>query len=82
MTDPEMSDVVADYYSGYSTGNCTLYNPWSIVRFLNANKIANYWMDGKGSIAAVERNLSSELLLTTGNQSTVRSLISAYCAKD
>ena len=82
MTDPKISVAISDYYNGYTIGDCNLYNPWSIVRFMDGNRIGNYWVDSEGSMSAADRNLSSGLLTTNQMQATVRGLINNYYAKE
>ena len=39
-------DVVREWYNGYSSGDdIHLYNPWSIVNFVNEKKFGAYWAD-------------------------------------
>ena len=39
-------DVVREWYNGYSSGDgIRLYNPWSIVNFVNEKKFGAYWAD-------------------------------------
>jgi hypothetical protein len=39
-------DGVRKWYNGYSSGDdICLYNPWSIVNFVNEKKLGAYWVD-------------------------------------
>jgi len=40
----DQEDVVKDWYDGFTFGNKTnIYNPWSIINFLDAKKLSTYW---------------------------------------
>ena len=40
----DMEGVVKDWYDGFSFGNSTdIYNPWSIINFLDKKKLSTYW---------------------------------------
>lgn len=40
----DMKDLVKDWYDGFTFGSCTdIYNPWSIINFLDEKKPAAYW---------------------------------------
>ena len=41
---PKLLEEVRKYYNGYSwDGNITLYNPFSLLSFLQSKRFANYW---------------------------------------
>lgn len=40
----DRKEEVKSWYDGFTFGNYTdIYNPWSILNFLNKGKIATYW---------------------------------------
>ena len=41
----EKYDEVKKWYDGYRFGGQDMYNPWSVVRFLEENEIDNYWLN-------------------------------------
>lgn len=57
FTEPEVSHMLEQYdlqsqrleveqwYNGYGFGNQKIYNPWSIIHFLNQKKVAPYWIN-------------------------------------
>ena len=36
-------DLIKEYYDGYHYGNFEIYNPWSILNFLNEKQLKYYW---------------------------------------
>ena len=44
----EINDV-KDWYDGYQFGNIEVYNPWSIVNFLDNGKLKPYWQGTAGN---------------------------------
>jgi len=38
-------DEVKRWYDGYRFGGKDMYNPWSIIRYLEENEIADYWVN-------------------------------------
>ena len=44
----EMGDV-KDWYDGYRFGNSEVYNPWSILNFLQDKELRAYWVDTSGN---------------------------------
>ena len=42
----EINDV-KDWYDGYQFGNTEVYNPWSIINFLDNKKLKPYWQGMK-----------------------------------
>ena len=44
----ELSEVKT-WYDGYKIGNSEVYNPWSIIKFLQSEKIGPYWIDTSGN---------------------------------
>ena len=40
----DMENCVKDWYDGFTFGNITdIYNPWSIINFLEKKKLSTYW---------------------------------------
>ena len=40
----DMENCVKDWYDGFTFGNITdMYNPWSIINFLEKKKLSTYW---------------------------------------
>ena len=37
-------DEVKDWYDGYKFGNKEIYNPWSILSYINKKEIGTYWV--------------------------------------
>ena len=44
----EINDV-KDWYDGYQFGNTEVYNPWSIINFLNERELKAYWIGVSGN---------------------------------
>ena len=44
----EISNV-KDWYDGYKFGNSEVYNPWSILNFLQYKELRAYWVDTSGN---------------------------------
>ncbi|WP_270465187.1 MULTISPECIES: AAA family ATPase [Fusobacterium] len=40
---------VKDWYDGYKFGDSEVYNPWSILNFLQDKKLRAYWVDTSGN---------------------------------
>ncbi|MDR3258909.1 MAG: AAA family ATPase, partial [Fusobacteriaceae bacterium] len=38
-------DDVKKWYNGYKFGNYDIYNPWSIIKYLNTKKLGAYWVN-------------------------------------
>ena len=53
---------VISYYNGFKFGNVDIYNPWSILKFLNKGEIGNYWINTSGNV------LISNLLKYSSNK--------------
>ncbi len=37
------------WYDGYKFGNAEVYNPWSIINYLDRKELAGYWIDTSGN---------------------------------
>ncbi|HPE70387.1 MAG TPA: AAA family ATPase [Thermotogota bacterium] len=49
-----------EWYNGYRFGQQTVYNPWSVINFLKANRLKPYWIHSSSNdlvIEQVEKNL-------------------------
>ena len=44
----ELQDV-QEWYNGYLFGDIKVYNPWSIINFLNDEKLKSYWVNTSGN---------------------------------
>ena len=44
----ELKDVQR-WYNGYLFGDIKIYNPWSIINFLNDEKLKSYWVNTSGN---------------------------------
>ena len=42
-------NYVKDWYDGYQFGNIEVYNPWSIINFLDNGKLKPYWQGTAGN---------------------------------
>lgn len=42
-------NAVKDWYDGYQFGNIEVYNPWSIINFLDNGKLKPYWQGTAGN---------------------------------
>jgi len=62
----EIQDV-KDWYNGYKFGKSEVYNPWSILNFLQSKELRAYWVDTSGN------DLINDVLKTT-NKYTIRAL--------
>ncbi len=76
----KLSDVKL-WYNGYKFGNSEVYNPWSILNFLNDKKLAPYWIDTSGNflINQILKNVDSDTMETLEelfNRETVEENIS------
>lgn len=49
----ELPDVKA-WYNGYKFGNSELYNPWSILNFLQSKELEAYWVGTSGNFLIKE----------------------------
>ena len=62
----EINDV-KDWYDGYQFGNTKVYNPWSIINFLNERELKTYWIGVSG-------NSMINDLLSKGDRHIVKNL--------
>jgi hypothetical protein len=44
-TNKELTTELKNWYNGYTFGSNTIYNPWSIVRYLQEKKLKAYWIN-------------------------------------
>lgn len=66
----DMEESVKDWYDGFTFGNKTdIYNPWSIINFLDEKKLATYWANtsSNGLVGKLIREGSKELKVTMEN---------------
>ena len=59
----ELPDVKAGY-NGYKFGNADVYNPWSILKFLQFKKLIPYWIDTSDNylINKISKNATSDTM--------------------
>ena len=59
----ELPDVKA-WYDGYKFGNSDVYNPWSILKFLQFKKLIPYWIDTSDNylINKISKNATSDTM--------------------
>ena len=59
----ELPDVKA-WYNGYKFGNSDVYNPWSILKFLQFKKLIPYWIDTSDNylINKISKNATSDTM--------------------
>ena len=54
MRENDMEDKLPDvkkWYDGYQFGKTEIYNPWSVIRFIDAGgKLAAYWINVSGNV--------------------------------
>lgn len=43
--DMELTEGVKELYDGYRIGNQELYNPWSLLSYVNSGKLMPYWVN-------------------------------------
>jgi len=43
--DEELSEDIRNYYDGYLFGGIEIYNPWSIISFLDEGELKPYWIN-------------------------------------
>lgn len=63
---PELSQQAKEWYNGYRVSidsNLLIYNPWSIVNFINSEMIKNYWEE-TGNINFIEKLLKVDDIKT------------------
>ena len=68
--------IVKEWYDGFTFGNKTdIYNPWSIISYLNEKKVGTYWANTSSN------NLISHLLKTGHNniKCGFEELLSGHC---
>ncbi len=55
----EDSDQLKEYYDGYCFGECEVYNPWSIVNYLEERKLGYYWISTSKNVELINKLLKS-----------------------
>ncbi len=67
---PEKFDKIQEWYKGYRYGNAVIYNPWSVMYYLDDERDPHpYWVDTSG-------NDVIRLLLKNSDKETFKDLIS------
>jgi hypothetical protein len=47
---PTTTNQTKEWYNGYNFGNTTIYNPWSIIKFIKGNgDLKSYWVNTSGN---------------------------------
>ncbi len=65
-----MEEGVKDWYDGFSFGNSTdIYNPWSIINFLDKKKLSTYWANTSSNslVGKLIREGSKDVKITMEN---------------
>ena len=59
----ELPEVKA-WYDGYRFGNSDVYNPWSILNFIQSEELRPYWIETSGNflINDILKNVSTEII--------------------
>ena len=52
--DRELSEEIRSYYDGYNFSGVHMYNPWSILCFLNAGELRPYWINTSTNVLIKE----------------------------
>ena len=57
---------IKSWYDGYKFGNSNVYNPWSILKFLQLKKLIPYWIDTSDNflINQILKNVNSDTMET------------------
>ena len=66
----EMNDCVKDWYDGFTFGKRTdIYNPWSIINYLDSRKLYTYWANTSSNslVGKIIRQGSKDIKLTMEN---------------
>lgn len=79
IVDPERFDEVRDWYNGYIFGGQVIYNPWSILNYVDEGLLKPYWVNTGGTqlieTLAVKRGMAlsdkSATLLNGGSIDTI-----------
>ena len=52
--DRELNEEIRSYYDGYNFSGVHMYNPWSILCFLNAGELRPYWINTSTNVLIKE----------------------------
>ncbi len=66
----DMEERVKDWYDGFTFGDRTdIYNPWSIINFLDAKKLSTYWANtsSNGLVSKLIRESSKDVKMIMEN---------------
>lgn len=50
IVDPQRFDEVRAWYNGYVFGGQVIYNPWSIINFIDEGQLIPYWVNTGGTV--------------------------------
>ncbi len=66
---PEKKDEVKKWYDGFTFGNVKdIYNPWSVINYLDTGKVGAYWANSSSNslVGKLIREGSPEIKMTMG----------------
>ncbi|CAG8681447.1 7669_t:CDS:2, partial [Paraglomus brasilianum] len=49
----DKKNAVKEWYNGYHAADHRLYNPWSILTFLDTKQLGRHWVDTAGGTATI-----------------------------
>ena len=73
---------VKDWYDGYKFGNKEIYNPWSILNYINKKEIGAYWVGTSNNflinniLENAEASIFEELELLFSDKETIKTIYS------
>lgn len=53
-------DEVKEWYDGYKFGNMEVYNPWSILNYIDNGKLKAYWINTSGNLVIKDLLMKSD----------------------
>ena len=57
----DLNGEIRQYYNGYVFGNNEVYNPWSIISFLDSGIIKSYWVNTSTNLLVKESILEADI---------------------
>jgi len=55
-----LTDEVKNYYDGYNIGGASIYNPWSILEYINKKELEPHWINTSTNLLIRQLILSAE----------------------